>query len=178
VFRTSSDPSVSHRNAYRAKAIALDLGPSSVDLADKEFASLPSIAPIAKMGKQDRARKITIADRITSKHAAAKDLYLVLGKVRYAAAIGSILRIAKCYDTSNLILDSGSQVLNSTVVDCSTLAVSRISDAMKMREMEWYLRVAASHNDSFWATIVDVFENAPHLQLGDQVCATRKVIGR
>jgi hypothetical protein len=118
-----SKPPTSRRSAH-SKTDDLTLSPNSTDLADQESASLPGITAIAKVGKKYCTSEITVTDGITSKYAATENLDLVLGKIGDAPAVGSVLGIAKSHDTGNLILHSGTQILDSAVIHSGTLPMS------------------------------------------------------
>lgn len=75
------------------------------------------------MRKQDSCSKVTVTDSVADS-TTAEDLELVLGEVGDLLVVTASLCVAKGDDTGNLVLDSGGEILNGTVVDCCTLAIA------------------------------------------------------
>jgi len=78
------------------------------------------------MRKQNSPCEVTVTNRVTNEPT-AKDLELVAGEVGDLLVVTAVLGVAKGNDTSDLVLDTGRKILDSTVIDCCTLTVVMIS---------------------------------------------------
>lgn len=131
------------------------------------------------MGKQDSRSKVTVTDSVADK-ATAEDLELVLGEVGDLLVVTAGLCVTKGNDTGNLVLDSGREVFNGTVVDSSTLTiwswlVSR--NEVRVRDGWGNVRVSTTNNGGSRALAVDVLEDTAHLELSNEIGAAGEVVG-
>jgi hypothetical protein len=97
-----------------------------VDLSNQELASLLRVTAIAEMRKQDSRCEVTVTNGVAN-GPTAKDLELVTGEVGDLLVVTASLGVAKGNNTSDLVLDTGGKILDSTVVDGCTLTVVMIS---------------------------------------------------